>query len=138
MAGEIRIGKVSRIDYETGRIAVMYPDQDDSVTDLLPFLNFGGEYHMPKVEQYVAVAHLSTGEEMGIILGPYWDEDNLPPVSGKDLFRKDLSNEAGRAYLQHDPDTGELLLKADQITLQTQAGTVTAAQIIAAIEIMGV
>jgi len=133
MAEEIRIGKVSRIDYETGKIAVTYGDRDDSVTDLLPYLTFGGEYHMPKVEQYVAVMHLSTGAEMGVVLGGYWDVDNRPPVSGKDIFRKELSNEIGKAFMQHDPETGELTIKADNIKLQTEAGTITAAQIIAAI-----
>lgn len=133
MAEEIRIGKVSRIDYETGKIAVTYGDRDDSVTDLLPYLTFGGEYHMPKVEQYVAVMHLSTGAEMGVVLGGYWDVDNRPPVSGKDIFRKELSNEIGKAFMQHDPETGELTIKADKIKLQTEAGTITAAQIIAAI-----
>lgn len=133
MADEIRIGKVSRINYATGTIAVTYCDRDDSVTDLLPYLTLGGEYHMPKIEQYVAVVHLSTGAEMGIVLGGYWDADNPPPVYGKDVFRKDLSNIIGRAYLQHDPETGELLIKADKIKLQTEAGTVTAAQIIEAI-----
>lgn len=133
MAEEIRIGKVSRIDYETGKIAVTYGDRDDSVTDLLPYLTFGGEYHMPKVEQYVAVMHLSTGAEMGVVLGGYWDVDNRPPVSGKDIFRKELSNEIGKAFMQHDPETGELTIKADKIKLQTEAGMITAAQIIAAI-----
>ena len=133
MGGDIRIGKVSRIEYETGMIAVTYGDRDDSVTDLLPYLTLGGEYHLPKVEQYVAVVHLSTGAEMGIILGGYWDADNRPPVSGKDVFRKELSNEVGKAYLQHDPETGELTIKADKIKLSTAAGTVTAAQIIEAI-----
>lgn len=133
MADEIRIGKVSRINYATGTIAVTYCDRDDSVTDLLPYLTLGGEYHMPKIEQYVAVVHLSTGAEMGIVLGGYWDADNPPPAYGKDFFRKDLSNTIGKAYLQHDPDTGELVIKADKIKLQTEDGTITAAEIIAAI-----
>ena len=133
MAAEIRIGKVSRINYATGMIAVTYPDQDDSVTDLLPFLTFGGEYHMPKVEQYVAVIHLSTGAEMGIVLGPYWDDDNPPPVYGKDFFRKEFSNTVGAAYMEHDPDEEELTIKAGKIKFKTDAGTVTVAEIIAAI-----
>ena len=130
MAEEIRIGKVSRIDYATGRIAVTYGDRDDSVTDLLPYLTLGGEYHMPQVEQYVAVVHLSTGAEMGVVLGGYWDIDNRPPVSGKDFFRKELSNEIGRAFFQHDPETGELIIKADKIKLQTADGTITAKELL--------
>lgn len=130
---EFRIGKVSRINYKTGQIAVTFPDQDESVTDLLPFLTFGGEYHMPKIEQYVAVMHLSTGEEMGVVLGPYWDDDDPPAFWGKDFFRKEFSNEIGKAYMQHDPDEGELTIKADKIKLQTDAGTITVAEIIAAL-----
>lgn len=130
---QFRVGKVSRIDYKAGKVAVMFPDQDDAVTDLLPFLSFGGEYHMPKPGQYVAVAHLSTGQEMGIVLGTYWDEENQPAAWGKDTFRKELSDEPGRAYLQHVPNTGTLTIKADKIRLQTDSGTITVAEIIRAI-----
>ena len=130
---KFRIGKISRIDYKAGKVAVMFPDQDDAVTDLLPFLAFGGEYHMPKPGQYVAVAHLSTGEEMGIVLGAFWSESNPPAAWGKDIFRKEMSNEPGRAFLQHAPDSGTLTIKADKIELQTDSGTVTVAEIIAAI-----
>ena len=87
MASEIRIGRVSRIDYKNGLIAVTYGDRDESVTDMLPYLSFNGEYHMPKVEQYVLVVHVSTGEELGIVLGPYWHDGDPPAASGKDVYR---------------------------------------------------
>ena len=42
----IRIGRVSSIDYGSGMISVTYPDLDDSVTDDLPVFSMGDEYKM--------------------------------------------------------------------------------------------
>ena len=56
----IRIGRVSRIDYENGMIAVAYMDRNESVTKLMPYLQMGGEYHMPRVEQRILVLHCLT------------------------------------------------------------------------------
>ena len=129
MASEIRIGRVSRIDYKNGLIAVTYGDRDESVTDMLPYLSFNGEYHMPKVEQYVLVVHVSTGEELGIVLGPYWHDGDPPADSGKDVYRKEFSNTRGKAYAQHSG--GAFTLKADSIRFKTSAGSISVADIIA-------
>lgn len=128
-----RIGIVSKIDYESGRISVTYPWRGDT-TQTMPYLQLGGEYHMPRLEQRVAVLHLSTGNEVGVAIGPYWDGGAYtPPVTGKDVFYKDLSNIPGKAYMQHDAETGEMVLKADKIILNTSAGEISVADIIAAI-----
>lgn len=129
MASEIRIGRVSRIDYKNGLIAVTYGDRDESVTDMLPYLSFNGEYHMPKVEQYVLVVHVSTGEELGIVLGSYWHDGDPPAASGKDVYRKEFSNTHGKAYAQHSG--GAFTLKADSIRFKTSAGSISVAEIIA-------
>ena len=55
----IRIGRVSSIDYGNGMISVTYPDLDDSVTDDLPVFSMGDEYKMPPVGAEVLVLHLS-------------------------------------------------------------------------------
>ena len=44
---EIRIGRVSSVDYESGMVRVTYRDKDDSVTINLPTMNFNDEYRMP-------------------------------------------------------------------------------------------
>lgn len=121
----IRLGYVSRIDYENGMIAVAYLDRDDSVTKLIPYLQLGGEYHMPKIEQRVAVVHLSTGSEVAVCLGTFWGPGDVPPASGKDVFHKELSNTTGAAYMHHDPETGVLTIKAKEIKLLTDAGEVS-------------
>ena len=38
--GDIRIGKVSSIDYENGMIRVLYTDRDGAVTKTLPVVTF--------------------------------------------------------------------------------------------------
>lgn len=52
---EIRIGRVSSINYETGMARVTYRDKDETVTTEFPMLNFNDEYRMPKVGQDVIV-----------------------------------------------------------------------------------
>ena len=101
---------------------------------------------MPNVEDYVAVLHLSNGFEAGLVLGRFWNGKNCPPVSGKDRYRKDLSNEAGKAYIERNPETqackveldfetavkveGMLSMQAHQIVLRDNSGSVTLEQII--------
>ena len=96
----IRIGKVSSVDYGSGMIKVTYPDLDNSVTDDLPYLTFNDEYKMPKVGASVLVVHLSNGSAMGIVAGTYWNSSHRPPVSGKGVYRKDLAQAIGEAFLQ--------------------------------------
>ena len=50
MADLIRIGKVSKINYEEGTVEVTYPDRDSSVTDALPVCTFNGMYNMRQDE----------------------------------------------------------------------------------------
>ena len=88
MANEIRVGKVSSIDYAAGLVRVAYHDKDDSVTQPIPMLS--NEYNMPKVGDQVLVLHLSNGAEAGLVLGRYWNGKNKPPEGAAGLFRKDL------------------------------------------------
>ena len=57
----IRVGRVSKIDYEHGMISVTYPDLDDSVTVPLATASFGDEYKMPQVGDEVLAVHLPSG-----------------------------------------------------------------------------
>ena len=61
MSDLIRVGCVSKINYEEGTIEVTYPDRDDAVTDPFPVLSFNDEYKMPDIGQDVLVLHLSNG-----------------------------------------------------------------------------
>lgn len=114
---EVRIGKVSSVDYEKGMVKVTYPDKDDSVTMDFATLNYNDEYRMPKVGTQVAVAHLSNGSSRGVILGEVWNQANLPKESGKALFRKDLSRKKNAAYIRYDDSSGEYLVKVANLHL---------------------
>ncbi len=113
--GEIRIGRVSAIDYANGMVSVVYTDRDASVTKSLPYLSFNGEYKMPAVGKYVLVAHLSNGSDAGIVLGPYWNKGNVPATSGQGVYRKELGSTPGEAYIEYSG--GELTFKDSGGTL---------------------
>lgn len=125
---ETRVGRVSKINYEDGTIEVLYTDRDNEVTAELPVLNFGNEYHMPKIDDMVMVMHLSNGCEMGVVLGTFWSKGNQPPESGEGLYRKEYSSKPGEAYTRFR--NGILEIKADSIVFKTSAGTASLSEII--------
>lgn len=112
---EIRIGKVSSVDYKAGMAKVTYPDKDESVTMDYPMINFNDEYRMPEPGQHVAVAHMSNGSSRGVILGTIWNQKNIPKETGTKLYRKDFSREKDAAYVRYSDETGEYLVKAANV-----------------------
>ena len=115
MNSEIRIGKVSSIDYDYGMARITYPDKDDSVTVNLATANFNDEYRMPEPGQDVIVAHLSNGSSRAVMLGTVWNKKNLPTEGGRDIYRKEFSREKNAAYARYSDETGEYLLKAPNV-----------------------
>lgn len=97
--GENRIGTVSSVDEETGMVSVIYHDRDGEVTQLLPYATFNNEYKLPNIGAKVVVLHLSNGNEMGVVLGTYWNECNTAGNPG--TFHKDLGN---GAYINYKAD----------------------------------
>lgn len=114
---EIRVGKVSKINYEKGMIRVTYPDLDDSVTAEIPAFSFTDEYKMPKVGQEVLVLHLSNGQAAGILMGKYWNKANVPPDygQGKNVFNKEIDEDFGKVRITY---------KDKKLTLYDEAGDV--------------
>jgi phage baseplate assembly protein gpV len=129
MSDLIRVGCVSKINYEEGTIEVTYPDRDDAVTDPFPVLSFNDEYKMPDIGQDVLVLHLSNGSALGIVLGPYWNKDNKPAASGKDVYRKEMAQKPGKAYTQYKDGTVEL--RGPAVRLTCSSGSITVAQLLA-------
>jgi len=113
----VRIGKVSKINYEKGMIRVTYPDLDDSVTAEFPVFSFTDEYKMPKIGQEVLVLHLSNGQSAGILLGRYWNKRNVPPDygQGKNVFNKEIDEEFGKVRITY---------KDKKLTLYDETGDV--------------
>ena len=103
MKGEIRLGKISSIDYAKGMARVVYHEKEADVTRLIPLLSH--EYKMPPVGSQVLVVHLSNGTEAGVVLGRPWSEKNAPPEGGATLYRKDLGQNPGDAMIRYDGST---------------------------------
>ncbi len=114
---EIRVGRVSSINYESGMIRVTYHDKDDSVTAEYPLLTNNDEYIMPEVGQDVIVTHLSNGSSRGAIIGTLWNKKHIPHETGKGLYRKELSRKKDAAYIRYSDENGEYLLKVANIHL---------------------
>lgn len=134
--GEIRIGKVSSIDYENGTVQVLYTDRDGSITKALPVLTFNDEYKMPQIGSYVLVAHLSNGTEAGYILGSYWNEAHTPASCGKGVYRKEYGSRQGAAYIKYEDKnetleihSNNMMFTGDAVSFICSAGEITATQI---------
>lgn len=117
MDSEIRIGRVSSINYEAGMARVVYRDRDNSVTAEVPILTNNDEYRMPEVDQSVVVAHMSNGSSRGVLLGTVWNKQYSPKEAGKELYRKELSRKKDAAFIRYTDDEGEYLVKAPQLHL---------------------
>lgn len=126
----IRVGRVSKIDYEHGMISVTYPDLDDSVTVPLATVSFNDEYKMPRVGEEVLAVHLPSGQARGLVLGKYWNLKNKPPAAGADMYRKEYGHEVGEAYCQYITGS-ELLFFAPSIRfIDGSGGSVSVAELI--------
>lgn len=132
MSSEVRLGNVSSIDYENGLCEVTYPDRDDTVTEMAPFLS-RREYMMPEVDDLVVVLHPGDSPEDAVVLGTIWNE-KIKPAEGKEkIFRKEYCNEDGKAYRKFDANAKELLdfvdgkkiLKAKSLEVKIGSATVT-------------
>ena len=74
MENNIRLGKISAIDYAAGTVRVVYHEKDDAVTAPIPLIS--SEYFMPEVDDMVMVLHLSNGTKAGVVLRRAWSEKN--------------------------------------------------------------
>lgn len=111
MGNEIRLGKVSAIDYAAGMVRVVYHDMDDCVTRFIPLIS--SEYAMPEIDDQVLVLHLSNGTEAGVVIGRPWSEKNKPLEGEAGLYRKDLARTPGEAVIRYKD--GVLMLHADRV-----------------------
>lgn len=142
MGNEIRLGKVSAIDYATGMVRVVYHEKDDSVTRPVPLIS--DEYQMPEIGDQVLVLHLSNGSEAGVVLGRPWSEKNKPPEGAAGLYRKDMASAPGEAMIRYKG--GTMTIKAGSVVVDgnltvkgnlTVTGAVTAKEVTAEVDVVG-
>lgn len=112
--GDIRHGMVSQIDYDTGRIKVVYKDRQDCVSAWLEYFNFNGEYKTPAIGSNVIVLMLDNSK--GVALGGYFNNKTQLLESGKGVFVKELGTLPGEATIVYKD--GTLHLKAENIKFE--------------------
>ena len=91
------------------------------------------EYLMPKPDDMVLVLHLKNAPSRGVIVGPIYNDDNRPSISGKNKYCKDLTD--GVQFKADGGDftvkaSGKVTIDADSIVFKGSSGTATLAQII--------
>ena len=122
---EVRVGYVSSIDYENGLCEVHYPDRDDTVTEMVPFLS-NREYRTPEAEDMVLVLHPGDSPEDAVVMGTIWNEKIKPAEGKKGIYRKEFSNKDGQAYRKFDANAKELTDHVDGATVTiSESGAVT-------------
>lgn len=115
LKNRIRIGYVSAIQREKGMVAVAYPDEEDATTDFLPILSSGREFFPPEVNDMVVVVYTEISQ--AVVLGTYWNRDNLPPaVNGMQ------KNFGDNAYVRYDAGENTLTVHAPKIVIECQNG----------------
>ena len=105
MENNIRLGKISAVDYAAGTVRVVYHEKDDAVTAPIPLIS----------------------TEAGVVLGRPWSEKNKPPEGSKGLYRKDLARSPGECMIRYKD--GTLTIKAPKVVIDgtvTVSGDVTA------------
>lgn len=125
---EIRVGRVSSIDYAAGTAKIAYPDKSSTGTADFPVFCGMKEYQMPKVDDQVLVLHLSNDSSIGIVMGRFWSAKTVPNQGTPGAYRKDL-NDSGTAYIQMQ-DGGPLKIHADNLVLSGAAGSITLTDLI--------
>ena len=102
-----RVGRVSQVDYEKGMIRVTYGDMngtDNVTTALIPYIALNNEYHMPNVEDYVAVLHLSNGFEAGLVLGRFWNGKNRTSQRERSVPQRSIQRNWKSIYREKSRD----------------------------------
>lgn len=96
-----RIGKVTNIYPSTGKVKVLYEDEE-SASLPLSMLTMNQEYSMPAVGDRVITMHMENGSSKGFVLGTYYGGGMQPKANTG--YRKDFGSGAyviclGGAYL---------------------------------------
>lgn len=120
-----RVGKVTSVDGTTGKAKVTY--EDDNTSMPLSVVANGGEYAMPSVGDMVLTLHLENGSSKGFVVGSYYGGTKTPKATSG--YRRDYDSDA---YLVCS--SGEITLKAKEITIETEYGSETFTNILKRIE----
>ncbi|WP_052647015.1 phage baseplate assembly protein V [Paenibacillus terrae] len=107
-----RIGVVSSVDTETGKVRVVFPDMDDMVSPELPLLTTGTGWGlsnaMPEPGDNVACIFIGNGRPDGVCLGALYDGSYDMPA---DQSQRGIYFEDG-SHVYFDKTTGSIEINA--------------------------
>ena len=102
----IRIGTVTQIFPEEGKVKVVYEDENNASLKL-NVLTFNNEYLMNAIGDKVLTLHLDNGSSKGFVLGTYYGSVTPKAVKG---YRKDYNTD-------EDVDKANVIFKEGTFTL---------------------
>ena len=111
MQATVLEGKVSRVDYASAAVCVLFEDREGEVSAPLPM--FASEYKMPDIGDTVACLFLSNNPARGYCLG---SPAKNSAVNGKGIYYKDLF---GEAFIKYDSSTHILTLSAPHVVIES-------------------
>lgn len=110
----LRIGKVTNIYPSTGKVKVMYEDEQNASLPL-SMLTMNNEYSMPAVGDRVVTFHMDNGSSKGFVFGTYYGGGTQPRANSG--YRKDFG---GGAYATCR--SGGYLLHANTVLIESENG----------------
>lgn len=125
---DIRIGKISGIDYGNGMVKVTYEDKNNAVSPWLSYFQFNGEYKMPLIGQNVIVLVTMNGQ--GVVLGGYFNKkvSNIS-AKGKGIFIKELAEKEGNAFISYDHNTLKMQIAAGIVEIICSGKVISVAEL---------
>lgn len=122
-----RIGKVTKVYPEEGRVKVTFEDSGSSTLPL-PLLTMNKEYSMPSVGDRVVTLHLTNGSSKGFVLGTYYGGGGMQPKASSG-YRKDFTSGCYASCSE-----GTYTLNGSDIAFKCSYGTITVEEIIKRLE----
>lgn len=121
-----RVGRVSSINPGDGTVRVVFEDRQDMVSYDLPVIVRQSlknkDYFMPDVGEQVLCLFLPSGNAQGFILGAFYSDEDLPPVT--DQGKRHVRFEDGTS-IEYDRTTHTLSINAQGTINIKASGAIT-------------
>ena len=111
----MRVGKVTQVFPRTGKIKVVYEDENNASLQL-SMLTMNQEYLMPQVGDKVVTMHMENGSSKGFVFGTYYGGGMQPKANSG--YRKDFGSGAYATCL-----SGAYRLSAKEVQISSAASS---------------
>lgn len=123
----IRIGTVTNVYPENGKVKVYYEDTESSSLPL-PMISMNKEQSMPDVGDTVITLHMTNGSSQGFCIGTYFDDD----YEGSEKYTKEFDD---KAFVECDKGNYRLVceditLESKEINLKCEKGNITLSELL--------